>query len=159
MAVISAVMGIKEHKYQFQSSSNEHERLSRFTLAAYAAMLVIGGLLMKPFGIFGFMLTWLAAEVAQTAYILRLNVELFPADVKISMAPVARLAAVLSVAFGLAAWPVFESVHWPLPVVVAAAVLLMLAISAGSYFAFGLDEVRSLLIAKIRQRISPQPQS
>jgi O-antigen/teichoic acid export membrane protein len=159
MAVISAVMGIKEHKYQFQSSSNEHERLSRFTLLAYAVMLLIAAFLMKPLGIFGFMLSWLAAEIAQTIYILRLNVQLFPADMTISMAPVVRLVAVLAIAFGLAAWPVFAAVEWPLPTVVTAAVLLMALISAGSYYAFGLDEVRSLLLSKIRQRLSPRTQS
>ncbi len=157
MAVISAVMGIKEHKYQFQSSSNEHERLSRFTLGAYAAMLMVAGFLMKPFGILGFMLSWLVAELAQTIYILRLNVELFPAEMKISKAPVVRLAAVLSVAFGLAAWPVFAGVDWSLPAVVAVAVVLMLFISLGSYFAFGLDEVRALLVARILKRAARQP--
>ncbi len=157
MAIISAVMGIKEHKYQFQSSSNEHERLSRFTLGAYAAMLLIAGFLMKPFGIFGLMFAWLAAELAQTLYILRLNVQLFPADMTLSMAPVLRLIVVLVVAFGVAAWPVFASVKWALTAVVASAVLIMLLISAGSYFAFGLDEVRVLLVSRVRQRIAPRP--
>jgi O-antigen/teichoic acid export membrane protein len=159
MAVVSAVMGIKEHKYQFQSSSNQHERLSRFTLGAYAVMLLVAALLMKRYGIFGFMFSWLAAEIAQTIYILRLNVQLFPPDMTISMAPVVRLVAVLVIAFGLAVWPVFASVQWPLPAVVAAAAVLMLVISTGSYFAFGLDEVRLLLLSKIRQRLSPRPQS
>jgi O-antigen/teichoic acid export membrane protein len=156
MAVISAVMGIKEHKYQFQSSSNEHERLSRFTLGAYAVMLLVAAFVMKPYGIFGFMFTWLAAELAQTAYILRLNVQLFPADMAISMAPVARLVAVLVIAFGLAAWPVFAAVDWPLPAVVGAAVLIMLIVTAGSYFTFGLDEVRVLIFSKLRQRFTPR---
>lgn len=155
MAIISAVMGIKEHKYQFQSSSNEHERLSMFTLGAYAAMLVAAGFLMQPFGIFGFMAAWLAAEIAQTIYILRLNMQLFPPESAISVAPVVRLVAVLAVAFGLAAWPVFASVNWPLPTVVAVAAAVMLIITAGSYFAFGLDEVRVVLIGKIRQRLAP----
>jgi O-antigen/teichoic acid export membrane protein len=155
MAIVSAVMGIKEHKYQFQSSSNEHERLAKFTLGAYAAMLVAGGFLMQSFGIFGFMVAWLTAEIAQTIYILRLNMQLFPAESAISMAPVVRLVAVLAVAFGLAAWPVFESVNWPLPTVLAVAAGVMLIISAGSYFAFGLDEVRVVLLTKIRQRLAP----
>jgi O-antigen/teichoic acid export membrane protein len=159
MAVISAVMGIKEHKYQFQSSSNEHERLSKFTLGAYSAMLLVGAFLMKPFGIFGLMFAWLAAEIAQTVYILRLNVQLFPADMAISMAPVARLVAVLLVAFSLAVWPVFAAVDWPLPTVAAAAAAVTLIISVGSYYAFGLDEVRALLLSKIRQQFSPRPQS
>ncbi|MDP9066457.1 MAG: hypothetical protein M3O06_11405, partial [Pseudomonadota bacterium] len=155
MAVISAVMGIKEHKYQFQASSNEHERLSRFTLGAYAAMLVIAALLMKTFGIYGLMAAWLGAEIAQTAYILRLNVALFPADITISMAPVGRLAAVLVVAFGLAAWPVFASVNWSMPAVLGCAAAVMLVITAGSYRAFGLNEVSVLLMTKIRQRLGP----
>jgi hypothetical protein len=159
MAVISAVMGIKEHKTQFQSSTNEHERLSRFTLGAYAAMLAVGAVLMRPCGIFGLMFSWLAVEVAQTAYILRLNVRLFPADMPISMLPVVRLIAVLMAAFGLAAWPVFAAVQWPLPAVAAAAAAVMLVISAGSYFAFGLDEVSALMVSKFRRRISPRPQS
>jgi len=157
MAVISAVMGIKEHKYQFQSSSNEHERLSKFTLFAYVAMLVVSAFLMKPFGILGFMFTWLATELAQTVYILRLNVKLFPEQMTISMAPVVRLLGVLTVAFGLAAWPVFAGVDWSLPAVVGTAIAIMLCISLGSYFAFGLDEVRLLLVSKIRQRFSPRP--
>jgi O-antigen/teichoic acid export membrane protein len=157
MAVISAVMGIKEHKFQFQASSNEHERLSKFTLSAYVAMLVAAALLMKPFGIVGFMCTWLAAELAQTVYILRLNVQMFPADMAVSMGPVARLLAVLLIAFGLAAWPVFEGVDWSLPAAVGVAVSLMIFISLGSYFAFGLDEVRLLLLARIRQRVSRRP--
>jgi O-antigen/teichoic acid export membrane protein len=157
MAVVSAVMGIKEHKYQFQSSSNEHERLSRFTLAAYAAMLVLAAALMKPYGIFGLMFSWLAAEIAQTVYILRLNVQLFPPGMTISMAPVGRLIGVLVFAFGCAAWPVYAGVRWPLPAVVAAAAAVVLLVSCGSYFAFGLDEVRVLLVSKLRQRLSPGP--
>ena len=34
MALTSAAMGIKDHKYQFQSSSNQHETLSRVMLVA-----------------------------------------------------------------------------------------------------------------------------
>jgi hypothetical protein len=157
MAMISAVMGIKEHKYQFQASSNEHERLSRFTLVAYAAMLVVAALLMQPFGILGFMWAWLAAELAQTIYILRLNVQMFPADMKISMGPVGRLLAVLLIAFGLAAWPVFEGVNWSPTATAGVAVSLMLFIVLGSYFAFGLGEVKALLLARIRQRVARKP--
>jgi O-antigen/teichoic acid export membrane protein len=158
MAIISAVMGIKEHKYQFQSSSNEHERLSRFTLGAYALMLLTAAFLMKPFGMMGFMWAWLAAEIAQTAYILRLNRQLFPEEMSISLIPMLRLGAVLAVAFALAAWPAFASADWPLMTIVAVACGLMLILTAGSYFAFGLDEVRSLMVSKLRQRFAPGKQ-
>ena len=39
MAIVSAVLGLKEHKTQFQSSSNEHEKLSTRILLGYAVML------------------------------------------------------------------------------------------------------------------------
>jgi O-antigen/teichoic acid export membrane protein len=157
MALISAVMGIKEHKYQFQSSSNEHESLSKFMLGVYAIMLLVSAFLLRSFGIFGFMLMWLTAEIAQTIYILRLNVRLFPPGMKISMAPVLRLIAVLVVAFGIAAWPAFASVQWPLAIVVAVAISVTLLVSLGSYYAFELDDVRSLLLSRIKQRFAPPP--
>jgi len=157
MALISAIMGIKEHKYQFQSSSNEHESLSKFTLAVYTIMLVVSAFLLNPFGILGFMYAWLIAEIVQTIYILRLNVQLFPAGIKISLAPILRLVAVLVITFGIAAWPAFASVQWPLTTVVAVAVSVTLLVSFGSYYVFGLDDVRSLLINKIKQRLEPPP--
>jgi O-antigen/teichoic acid export membrane protein len=155
MALISAVMGIKEHKYQFQSSSNEHEQISRFALVAYALMLVISGFLIKPFGVLSLTFVWLAAEVAQTIYILRLNVRLFPREVKISSGPVVRLFMGLAVAFAIAAYPAYASVHWPLSKVVAVAVTCTLLMSAASYYLFGLNEVRHVFQSRIRRRLIP----
>jgi len=157
MALVSAVMGIKEHKYQFQASSNNHEAVSMFILGAYAMMLLASAFLLKPFGSLGFMFAWLAAEVAQTVYIMRLNVRLFPSEIKISMAPVLRLVVVLAAAFGIAAWPAFASVSWPLSTVVVVAIFTMALISVTSYYTFGLEEVRALLTTKIRQRLAPPP--
>jgi len=118
---------------------------------------LVAAFLLKPFGIFGLMLTWLIAEIVQTIYILRLNVQLFSPAIKISLAPILRLIAVLVVAFGIAAWPAFASVHWPLTTVVAVAVSVTLLVSLGSYYAFGLDDVRALLLLKIKQRFAPPP--
>ncbi|GGH11009.1 lipopolysaccharide biosynthesis protein [Silvibacterium dinghuense] len=155
MALISAVMGIKEHKYQFQSSSNEHERLSKFTLVTYALMLVAAAFLLHPFGLMGFLLVWLAAEAAQLVYILHLNVALFAGAEQISMAPVIRLIGLLAVSFGIAAWPAFHSAQWPLNRVVAVAVLVTLATTIAAYFVFGLHEVRAVLQARFRRRFLP----
>jgi len=155
MALISAVMGIKEHKCQFQSSSNEHEKISRFTLVVYALMLIISGFLIKPFGVLSLTFVWLAAEVAQTVYILRLNIKLFPREVKISSGPVVRLAFALVIAFAIAAYPAYASIHWPLSKVVAVAVTSTLLMSTASYYLFGLDEVRHVFQSRIRRRLVP----
>ncbi len=157
MAIISAVMGIKEHKSQFQASSNQHERLAKFSVGAYTIMLIVAAVLLRPFGVLAFMFAWLAAEIAQTVYILRLNVQLFPAASKISMAPVVRLVAVLTVGFAVAAWPAYASVDWSLATVVVVASAFMVLMAAGSYYAFGLGEVRTMVLSKFRQRFTPRP--
>ena len=50
MAAISAVIGVKEHTYEFRWSSHEHTALSKFRLGAYGVMLAISTLLLRPFG-------------------------------------------------------------------------------------------------------------
>jgi hypothetical protein len=155
MAIISAVMGLKEHKYQFQSSSNQHEKLSWLTLGIYALMLTGSVFLLPAVGILGFMSMWLAAEILQVAYIVRLNVQLFPPEFTISTAPVLKFLAVLLVVFSLAAWPAFQSIHWSLLSVVAVALPIVSITLTGSYFAFDLGEVRLVLLARLRRRWSP----
>lgn len=154
MAAISAIMGIKEHKYQFQWSSNQHTSLSKFTLVAYSAMLAVSALLLKPFGIEAFLAVWAVTEAMQVIYILRLNVKLFPPEVGISAAPVVRLVGVLVAAFALAAWPCWHSVNWHLPTVVAVAVGVTAVLAIASYFAFDLSEVVSVLRSRIRPRMA-----
>ncbi len=58
MAMISAVLGVKEHKTQFQSSSNKHEDMSLFIVAGYAIMLAVSLVTMKMYGLNGFVVTW-----------------------------------------------------------------------------------------------------
>jgi O-antigen/teichoic acid export membrane protein len=152
MALVSAVMGVKEHKYQFQSSTNKHESLSKFTLVNYIALFVVCPVLLKSIGIWGFMIAWLITEIVQTAYIMRLNEKLFSTEYGVSTGPVMRLVLVSLFAFSTAAWPTFASTHWTLGTVTLGAVAIILIISIGSYFAFGLNEVRSLLFSKIRER-------
>jgi O-antigen/teichoic acid export membrane protein len=159
MALVSAIMGIKEHKSQFQSSSNEHERLSRFMLISYVIALLISAFLLRPFGVIGFMFVWLAVEVLQTIYILRLNVRLFAKETKISMAPMVRFGGVLALGFGIAAWPAYASRSWPLGRVVGVALVTTLLLSLVSYYAFGLNQVRSLIEARIRRRLIPSVES
>ena len=154
MAMVSAAIAVKEHKYQFQWSSNEHTSLSKFLLAAYSAMLVVAGFLLKPLGIGSLLVVWLVTECVVVAYILRLNVKLFPKELKISQAPVMRLAAVLAAVFALAAWPSRESAHWPLGWVAAAGCASTALLLAADYFIFDLREVRSVFENRLRRRFA-----
>jgi O-antigen/teichoic acid export membrane protein len=151
MAAVSAVISIKEHKWQFQWSSNQHESLSKFNLAAYSLMLAVSALLLSRFGIGAFLCLWLATEIVVAAYIVHLNRQLFPADIHLSTAPLLRLTIVLAAAFALAVWPVWQSAHWSLGLVTVVAVLFTLLLGVASYFIFGLGEVRMVVLNKLRR--------
>ena len=152
MAITSAVLGIKEHKTQFQSSSNEHETFAKFSLCGYSAMLLVSVFTLKAYGLTGFMVTWITWEIIQTAFVLHLNARLFPEDTNISMAPLRRLTVFMTIAFGLAIWPAYRGAQWPLPVVVAVSFAFAVLLSIPAYFCFGLKDVRAILESRIRRR-------
>ena len=154
MAIASAVLGIKEHKTQFQSSSNEHEELSLFILGGYTVMLIASVFALKAFGLPGFMVCWITWEIIQTVFVLRLNAKLFPAELHVSMDPLKRLALFMTVAFAIAAVPAYRGMGWSLPVVVAVALLVTAALGVAAYFVFGLGEVREILESRIRRRFA-----
>lgn len=154
MAIVSAVLGIKEHKTQFQSSSNEHESLSIIVLGGYLLMLLVSLPVMQWFGLTGFMVVWIAWEIIQTAFVLRLNSRLFPADTGFSAKPVIRLSLFMVVAFAIAVFPAYQSTKWSLSIDVLVAVGFTGILAGASYFTFGLSELRGLLIAKWQRRFA-----
>jgi O-antigen/teichoic acid export membrane protein len=155
MAMVSAVLGIKEHKTQFQSSSNQHEALSVFMLCGYAIMLLVSVFTMKAYGLVGFIVTWLVWEIIQTGWVLRLNDRLFPPDLRVSAQPVIRLTIFMTIAFALASVPASLEAHWPLFEVVLVAIGVSSVFGGIAYFLFEVDEVRALVAARVRGRFAP----
>jgi hypothetical protein len=152
MAITSAVMGIKEHKTQFQTSSNQHQQLIRFTVASYCVMLAASLPMLKFFGVAGLQSVWLVTEIVQLMYILRLNLKLFPEEINVSVTPMLRLAVVLVLGFGLAAWPVYHNSGWSTLEIWGAAALITLVLTVICYFFFGLKDVWSVVAARLRHR-------
>jgi hypothetical protein len=113
-------------------------------------MLFVSIFTMKTFGLPGFMVTWIAWEVIQTTFVVRLNVKLFPSEVKVSMEPLVRLAIFMGLAFALAAWPAYHELNWPLPIAVAVALTVIAVLGGTAYFAFGLGEVHTLVEGRFR---------
>ena len=143
MAIVSAVLGLKEHKTQFQSSSNEHEKLSTRILIGYIVMLTASVPIMKTWGVSGFIVTWLVWEIVQTAYVVHLNRKLFPDDHSIDNGLLARFNIFIVIAFAMVAFPAMWSAHWTLPLSVA-------VLGVGAYFTFQMDELRVLLMRRFR---------
>ena len=152
MAIVSAVLGIKEHKTQFQSSSNEHEALSWFILGGYTVMLTVSIFTLRAFGLPGFMVTWIVWEIIQTVFVVGLNGKLFPAEFRITAKPLVRLAVFMTIAFALTAWPAYLERHWSLPLVVGASLLTIGILGGAAYFVFQMAEIREIVEGRFRRR-------
>ena len=102
-AAISMVISLKEHKYQFQFSTNTHEELARTMFFSYIAMVAVSVMTVHLFGVVGFLWTWLVTEVVQMVRIVLLNKQLFLAFEPLEFTYLRRLvlicAAALFVAF------------------------------------------------------------
>ncbi len=77
MAAISMTLSAKEHKFQFQFSTNTHEELARIMFFSYVALAVIAVPMVRWQGMMGFLYTWLAIELFQLTRIVQLNRSLF----------------------------------------------------------------------------------
>jgi O-antigen/teichoic acid export membrane protein len=104
-AAVSIVMSAKEHKFQFQFSTNTHQELSRFMFGTYAALAVAWYFVVPRFGTDGVLAAWLLAEIVQVLYIMGLNHKFFAHHqvlevkypVRLALLSVAALAATLEI--------------------------------------------------------------
>ncbi|WP_263417636.1 lipopolysaccharide biosynthesis protein [Terriglobus albidus] len=153
MAIVSAVLGIKEHKTQFQSSSNKHERFAVFAVVGYLVMLGVSLPIMKLYSLTGFILCWLVWEIIQTYAVVRFNEDIFPAEYKVSLQPITRLAIFMSIAFALSFYPSKLEVNWSLWAVVGFSCVTVLLFAAAAYAYFGIGELKDLLQQRFRNRL------
>ncbi|MGB6303201.1 MAG: hypothetical protein WBF45_05580 [Acidobacteriaceae bacterium] len=77
MAAVSMTLSAKEHKFQFQFSTNTHEKLARIMFFSYVALAIMSVAMVHWLGMLGFLYAWLAVELFQTIRIVGLNQELF----------------------------------------------------------------------------------
>jgi len=154
MAIISAVMGVREHKYAFQNLSNEHEGVARFSLIAYGGMIAVSAVTLKTWGVTAFLVCWLAAELAILVYVVAQNQKLFPAEFRPSLSPLPRVVIVLVLVFGAAWWPVQHDGGWPLGRVIVVAVGTGLALAFINFFTFGMKDVQDVFVSRFRRRFA-----
>lgn len=162
LGITIAILGIKEHKYQFQFSSNRVREVSLMTPVAYSLTLLVSLPLMRSFGLIGFLAPWALSELAQLLYLLHLNAQLFrteadpsvvPAvDLGIDRRPVFLLLVFLTIGGVAMTWPVFHLAQWREPVQLGLAVLSVIICLLISYQLFRVDEVRSLLWQRVAGR-------
>jgi hypothetical protein len=91
-------MSAKEHKFQFQFSTNTHRELARFMFGMYLALVAAWFFLIPRFGINGLLWAWFTVEIIQVLYIMHLNSRFFAGHELIDVKYPVRLT-LLSVAF------------------------------------------------------------
>ena len=99
LAAVAIILCVKEHKTQFQNSTNTHETMARHFFVAYLVMAAVSVPAIIWFGLPGLVATWAVTEAYQTWTTVRLNQRLFAGYERISTAYIGRLG-MLSV-FGL----------------------------------------------------------
>ncbi|HEY3990247.1 MAG TPA: hypothetical protein VGM02_13175 [Acidobacteriaceae bacterium] len=145
-----AIQSVKEHKYQFQFSTNQVRELSYMTPIAYGAMLLLSIPAMMWLGLPGMLVVWAIAEAAQLVYLLQLNRRLFGNEAVLSYRLVGVLMLFLLGGAVACVWPVFHIAAMSLPRQALIAGTVTVISLAVSYWIFGVDEIRTLLWQRIR---------
>jgi O-antigen/teichoic acid export membrane protein len=148
-----SVLAIKEHKYQFQFSTNKVESIAWQTLAAYGTVCVLSYPLMQRFGIQGYLVTWLVSEMLQLFYLLHLNDRLFAGQARLDHKPVYLMLSILAVCAALVYWPMHHLLAIPYVLQGAVATATTLVLGVICYKLFEVDELRGMLWAKLTARV------
>jgi O-antigen/teichoic acid export membrane protein len=136
MAMVSAAISVKDHKIQFQISTNHHRELARVAFGSNLAMVVLAFFALHRFGLPGFLVLWFLTEAGQAAFILWLNARLLTEAGPVDQAPVVRMAFLLPGSL-VAACFIERHIHdmaWLAQGVIAAVFgLLLLGLSAWTF--------------------------
>jgi O-antigen/teichoic acid export membrane protein len=145
MALISGAMGIKEHKSQFQTSTNQHSVLARMMFWSYLVMVALAVPGIRFFGSMGFLVPWLITEVVQVIFIVRLNQRLFATVLPLEFTPLYKLFAFMGVATLPGAWFAIHATETPLLRTAMTALIFVVILGSISYPLFELNEVKIYL--------------
>ncbi len=140
-AAVSTVMSAKEHKYQFQFSTNTHEPLARVMFLSYLAMAALAVPAVTLYGLNGFLLDWLAIELFQFVFIVRLNVRLFAHTGSHELRYLLRLGALALGGFAVAGFILQQGAAVPMLEQAGAAAGLMIVLLLAAFPLFHLGEV------------------
>lgn len=153
MALISAAMGTKEHKYQFQTSANEHIEMARFLFRSYIAMVAFSVPAIEFYGACGFLALWLLTEMIQLAFILHLNRRFFEHVVHLDFTPLYRLAILMTAAMALCGAFALANSNRSLVETGGATVLAVVALLAIAYPVFKVHEMGASIRARLLRRV------
>jgi O-antigen/teichoic acid export membrane protein len=151
-SAVSIVISLKEHKYQFQFSTNTHVELAKIMFFSYMAMTFVSLGTIRWFGVTGFLWTWLSTETVQMVRLVKLNERLFAHVEKLDTIYITRLTTFCAVALALAFATLLRTSQLTLFVQTAIAAGTALGIAGIAWKLFRMKEVSSTTFAKLTQR-------
>jgi hypothetical protein len=152
-SAISMTLSAKEHKFQFQFSTNTHERLARLMFFSYIALVGIAIPMVHWYGMLGFLYSWLGVELFQAIRIVGLNRELFAHTGEHQLKYVYRLAGLCLVGL-MAGDTVLTHTHlMPYRLQFASAFGVSAAMALLSFFLFNMQEIVKKLYVLFRNRL------
>lgn len=153
-AAISMVISLKEHKYQFQFSTNTHEELARVMFFTYIGMIAVSVGTVHLFGIVGFLWTWLAVEIAQMVRIVHLNIKLFSRFERLELKYLRRLSAICVCSLLLSLALLERTSALPILWQVTLALLSAAILAACSWPLFGVSDVLRKMSAQFTRKFA-----
>ena len=156
-AAISIVLSAKEHKYQFQVSTNTHRELSQFMFGSYVVLVLIWWLSVGRFGMIGIIVAWLLVEVVQMLYIMRLNSRFFAHHEVLDTKYPLRLAVLCSLALVASLRLLPHTALLPLVTQIALAVGIGCVLLAVVAPAFNLVPIWHIVRGRMIAKLGRQP--
>lgn len=147
-----AAQGLKEHKSQFQFSTNRIREMSYAELASYSAMLLASIPLMKYVGVGGFIAMWCVTELFQMFYSLYLNQKIFGSEAVINKLPIYKMCGFMTIAVAASIYPMLHLRQISYIEQGFAALFVVVVTGAISYWMFQVDDVRDYLWGKLSSR-------
>jgi O-antigen/teichoic acid export membrane protein len=148
-----SIQGLKEHKYQFQFSSNKVREMSYAGILVYGIMVLLAIPTLKYFRLPGYLILWCVAESVLLFYVLHLNQLLFRGEFEVDEKPAYQMYAVLLVGIALFYVPMMHIAQLSYLLQVAIAVAVTLITGAISYWIFRVDDLRTYLWGKLSGKI------
>lgn len=154
-AAISMTLSAKEHKFQFQFSTNTHERLARLLFFSYIALVAVTVPMVHWYGMLGFLYSWLAVELFQVIRIVGLNRELFAHTGEHRLKYVYRLAGLCLIGLAVGDIILTHSHLMPYRLQFAAGFGMSATMALIAFFLFNMQEIVKKLYVLFRNRLLP----
>jgi O-antigen/teichoic acid export membrane protein len=153
-SAISMVVSLKEHKFQFQFSTNTHAELAGTMFFSYVAMVLISVVTIHFAGVDGFLWTWLVVESLQVVRLISMNRRLFANAQPIKTGAITRLVLLCGAGLLAAVALLPHSSTLSLPTQTAFAAIGSAVVGAMAWKLFGVREVYANMMERLGGRFA-----